>query len=353
MAQYILPGMNAPDDVRSSEDVKRWQKRVGIRADGVWGQQTQVAYQKFMDRGQTEAKQRAAAASQARKVAQMKLPAQNGPQNMILKKPLENINSMEEGILVQQLARQIEPMLIKAGYGQHQGYDAISGAAPFVAHTPAAWQGAANPTGQKGGKMQTFPEFLQDRLAEEIEPMLSKAGYFSGNSGAAGVAPIAAQAGGPMMFAQGAGVGFDMERPEMQHRPSAGLGVNGQARNDLFIRTSGGLSVNGIGAILSGTTQPRKNIVDEERDPNVASGGLAINGEKLKQQISEAVENAPPKITTQDKLGDIVYENTELQQKYDAALDSYFAMCKEYGYDIITIEGKSCDPLFWLNNQKC
>lgn len=292
----------------------------------------------------------------------MKLPAQNGPQNMILKKPLENINSMEEGILVQQLARQIEPMLIKAGYGQHQGYDAISGAAPFVAHTPAAWQGAANPTGQKGGKMQTFPEFLQDRLAEEIEPMLSKAGYFSGNSGAAGVAPIAAQAGGPMMFAQGAGVGFDMERPEMQHRLRTGLGDNGiggilngtiqprereapqetevdvyrrEAMNDLSNRTSGGLSVNGIGAILNGPPE----IV--ERDKNYV-GQFGFSTEVAREQAAIMQEQMGPPLTKEDEWLETVF-NDVYENNVKKVPDKYLSVYKEKGYDIIVTQGEFYD----------
>ncbi len=66
MSKYIMAGMRAPAHVRSSEDVRWWQNTVGVKVDGIWGKDTQAAYQNYMDRGQTEAKQRAAAASAAR-----------------------------------------------------------------------------------------------------------------------------------------------------------------------------------------------------------------------------------------------------------------------------------------------
>ena len=45
MANYYLNGYMPPVWIRNSEDVKREQQRLGIKADGIWGEKTQTAYQ--------------------------------------------------------------------------------------------------------------------------------------------------------------------------------------------------------------------------------------------------------------------------------------------------------------------
>lgn len=52
MSSFILPGLKPPDDVKSSEDVKRYQRRIKVKADGVWGPHTQAEYMAYMNRGQ-------------------------------------------------------------------------------------------------------------------------------------------------------------------------------------------------------------------------------------------------------------------------------------------------------------
>ena len=46
MASYYVSGYTPPADVKTSDDVKTYQKRLGVAADGVWGPKTQAAYDK-------------------------------------------------------------------------------------------------------------------------------------------------------------------------------------------------------------------------------------------------------------------------------------------------------------------
>ncbi len=46
MASYYVSGYTPPADVKTSADVKAYQKRLGVTADGVWGPKTQAAYDK-------------------------------------------------------------------------------------------------------------------------------------------------------------------------------------------------------------------------------------------------------------------------------------------------------------------
>ena len=46
MANYYVKGYTPPAGIRSSEDVKRKQKELGVKADGIWGPNTQAAYNK-------------------------------------------------------------------------------------------------------------------------------------------------------------------------------------------------------------------------------------------------------------------------------------------------------------------
>ena len=46
MANYYVKGYAPPAGIRSTEDVKREQRRLGVKADGIWGPNTQAAYNK-------------------------------------------------------------------------------------------------------------------------------------------------------------------------------------------------------------------------------------------------------------------------------------------------------------------
>lgn len=46
MANYYVKGYTPPTGIRSTEDVKREQRRLGVKADGIWGPNTQAAYNK-------------------------------------------------------------------------------------------------------------------------------------------------------------------------------------------------------------------------------------------------------------------------------------------------------------------
>ena len=46
MANYYVKGYTPPAGIRSTEDVKREQRRLGVKADGIWGPNTQAAYAK-------------------------------------------------------------------------------------------------------------------------------------------------------------------------------------------------------------------------------------------------------------------------------------------------------------------
>lgn len=46
MANYYVKGYTPPAGIRSTEDVKREQRRLGVKADGIWGPNTQAAYDK-------------------------------------------------------------------------------------------------------------------------------------------------------------------------------------------------------------------------------------------------------------------------------------------------------------------
>ncbi|MCE5235459.1 MAG: peptidoglycan-binding domain-containing protein [Clostridiaceae bacterium] len=45
MASYYLSGYEPPSGVTGREDVKEYQKRLGVTADGIWGPKTQAAYE--------------------------------------------------------------------------------------------------------------------------------------------------------------------------------------------------------------------------------------------------------------------------------------------------------------------
>ncbi len=46
MASYYLAGYATPEGVSSRADVKKYQQRLGVKADGVWGPITQAAYER-------------------------------------------------------------------------------------------------------------------------------------------------------------------------------------------------------------------------------------------------------------------------------------------------------------------
>ncbi len=47
MASYYLSGYTTPDGVNSRSDVRQWQEKLGVKADGIWGPNTQAAYEKY------------------------------------------------------------------------------------------------------------------------------------------------------------------------------------------------------------------------------------------------------------------------------------------------------------------
>jgi hypothetical protein len=46
--KYYVDGYTPPEDVMSYEDVKRYQKLLGVEVDGIWGKKTQAAYEKYL-----------------------------------------------------------------------------------------------------------------------------------------------------------------------------------------------------------------------------------------------------------------------------------------------------------------
>jgi len=46
MASYYLPGYTPPSDISNAEQVKALQQKLGVKTDGMWGPQTQAAYDK-------------------------------------------------------------------------------------------------------------------------------------------------------------------------------------------------------------------------------------------------------------------------------------------------------------------
>ena len=49
MANYVVKGYTTPSGVNSREQVMAMQRKLGVAADGVWGPQTQAAYEKSLD----------------------------------------------------------------------------------------------------------------------------------------------------------------------------------------------------------------------------------------------------------------------------------------------------------------
>lgn len=47
MASYYVKGYTTPDGVNSRADVREWQSKLGVKADGIWGPNTQAAYEKY------------------------------------------------------------------------------------------------------------------------------------------------------------------------------------------------------------------------------------------------------------------------------------------------------------------
>lgn len=47
MGKYYVSGYSTPEDVNSSDDVRRYQKMLGVKIDGIWGKNTQAAYEKY------------------------------------------------------------------------------------------------------------------------------------------------------------------------------------------------------------------------------------------------------------------------------------------------------------------
>ncbi|NLB62409.1 MAG: hypothetical protein GX802_08385 [Clostridiales bacterium] len=45
--KYYVDGYTPPEDVKSYEDVKRYQKLLGVEIDGIWGKKTQAAYDQY------------------------------------------------------------------------------------------------------------------------------------------------------------------------------------------------------------------------------------------------------------------------------------------------------------------
>ena len=54
MAKYYVNGYTTPDDVSNSDDVKRYQRMLGVKADGIWGRITQAAYEKYNRKNSSE-----------------------------------------------------------------------------------------------------------------------------------------------------------------------------------------------------------------------------------------------------------------------------------------------------------
>ena len=47
MASYYVTGYSTPQGVSSRADVREWQNRLGVKADGIWGPKTQAAYEQY------------------------------------------------------------------------------------------------------------------------------------------------------------------------------------------------------------------------------------------------------------------------------------------------------------------
>ncbi len=47
MASYYLSGYAVPEGVSSRADVRDWQNKLGVKADGIWGPKTQAAYESY------------------------------------------------------------------------------------------------------------------------------------------------------------------------------------------------------------------------------------------------------------------------------------------------------------------
>lgn len=47
MANYYLSGYAVPEGVSSRADVREWQNKLGVKADGIWGPKTQAAYESY------------------------------------------------------------------------------------------------------------------------------------------------------------------------------------------------------------------------------------------------------------------------------------------------------------------
>jgi peptidoglycan hydrolase-like protein with peptidoglycan-binding domain len=49
MANYVMAGYTTPAGVTDAEGVRKMQQMLGVKADGIWGPQTQRAYDARMD----------------------------------------------------------------------------------------------------------------------------------------------------------------------------------------------------------------------------------------------------------------------------------------------------------------
>ena len=48
MSKYYVSGYKTPDDVKNSDDVKKYQQFLGVKTDGIWGKNTQSAYENYI-----------------------------------------------------------------------------------------------------------------------------------------------------------------------------------------------------------------------------------------------------------------------------------------------------------------
>lgn len=56
MAKYYVSGYTTPDDVKGREDVKRYQRMLGVTVDGIWGKNTQRAYESYLKNSESSGK---------------------------------------------------------------------------------------------------------------------------------------------------------------------------------------------------------------------------------------------------------------------------------------------------------
>lgn len=50
MAKYYMNGYTPPEGVNSASKVKEYQRQLGVKADGIWGPDTDAAYRTSLNR---------------------------------------------------------------------------------------------------------------------------------------------------------------------------------------------------------------------------------------------------------------------------------------------------------------